>query len=116
MRRFETKAGAAAGAGGERRRIARHLDAVTLRLGAQRIDRGAVRSSEMHAQEAGLFALADGQHMMLAAGGAEMDAVGLGCDLLQSPDLAVELRRLLEIANAELDAAHAGGPAVCHDA
>ena len=54
--------------------------------------------------------------MMLAAGGAEMDAVSLGTDLLQRPHLGVELRRLMEIANAELDAADAGNPAVRHDA
>ena len=54
--------------------------------------------------------------MMLATGGAEMDAVGLGCEFFQRPDLAVEIRRLLEIADPELDAADAGDPAVRHDA
>ena len=62
----------------------------------------------MHAKKRRLFALADGQHMMLAAGGAEMNGVGLGCDLFQRPDLAVELRGLPEIANTELDAANSG--------
>ena len=116
IRRLETKTVAAAGAGRKRRRFPRHLDAIALRLGAQRIDRGAIRGGEMHAEQRGLLALPNGEHVVLAAGGAEMDAVSLGTDLLQSPDPAVELRRLLEIANTELDAANAGDFAVCHDA
>ena len=43
--------------------------------------------------------------MMLASGRPQMNAVGFGGDLLEAPDLVVEVRRLLKIADPELDAA-----------
>ncbi len=112
--RAEAEAVAAAGAAVERRRIVRHLDAVAFCLGAERLDRGAIRGGEVHAEQRRLRPLPDGQHMMLAAGGAEMNAVAAGGDLLERPDLGVELRRLMKIANAEFDAADAGNPGACH--
>jgi hypothetical protein len=62
----------------------------------------------MHPEQARLRALADSEDMVLVAGGAEMDAVALRRDLFERPDLGVEIGRLMEIANAELDAADAG--------
>ena len=41
----------------------------------------------MHAQKSGLGPLADGQHMMLAAGGPKVDAFAFGGDLFERPDL-----------------------------
>src|SRR5215813_1115275 len=111
---MEAKAVTAAGAGVERRRVARDLDAIAPRLGAKHIDRRAVIGGKMHAQQRGLRPLPDCQHVMLAAGGAEVDAVALGANRFEGPHLGVELRRLMKIANAELDAADAGNPAVCH--
>ena len=104
-------AGAARAAAPDR---ARDLDAVTLRLGAELIDRRPIAGGEVHAEQAGLRPLPNGQHVMLAAGGAEVDAVAFGGHLFERPDLGVEFRRLMEIANAELDAANAGNPAVRH--
>src|SRR5215471_12415329 len=51
---------------------------------------------------------------MLAAGGPEVHAVTFGGHLFERPDLGVEICRLMEIANAELDAADAGNFAVRH--
>src|SRR5262249_8549449 len=110
----EAKAITAAGARVERRRVARDLDAIPPRLGAEHIDRRAVIGGKMHAQQRGLRSLPDCQHVMLAARGAEVDAVALGAHRFQGPHLSVELRRLMEIANTELDAADAGNPAVRH--
>src|SRR5262249_19705157 len=111
---MEAKTVTAAGAGVERRRLACDLNAIAPRLGAERIDRRAVIGGKMHTQQRGLRPLPDCQHVMLAAGGAEVDAVGLGANLLERPHLGVKLRRLMKIANAELDAADAGNPAVRH--
>src|SRR3954467_14501947 len=52
--------------------------------------------------------------MMLAAGGAEMHGVACGRDLFERPHLGVELRRLMQIAHAKLDAADARHRAVRH--
>ena len=114
IRRTEAKTIPTAGGGVERRGVARNLDAVALRLGAERIHRRAVIGGKMHAEQRGLRPLADGQHVMLAAGRAEMDAVALGANLFERPHFGVELRRLMKIANAELDAADASNPAVRH--
>src|SRR5262249_42104981 len=112
--RAKAKAVAAAGAAIERSRIALDVDAITLRLGAERIDRGAVIGGEMHAEERRLWLLPDGEHVMLAAGGAEMHAVALCVNLFERPNLGVELRRLMKIADAELDAANSGNSAIRH--
>jgi hypothetical protein len=114
IRRIEAKTVSTAGGGVERRGVARNLDAIALRLGAERIHRRAVIGGEMHAEQRGLRPLADGQHVMLASGSAEMHAVALGANLFERPHLGVELRRLMKIANAELDAADAGNPTVRH--
>src|SRR5262245_46981263 len=111
---MEPKAVPAAGAGVERRRVARDLDAIAPRLGAKHIDRRAVIGGKMHAQQRGLRPLPDCQHVMLAAGGADVDAVALGANRFEGPQLGVELRRLMKIANAQLDTADAGNPAVRH--
>src|SRR5215813_13942760 len=111
---MEAKTVTSAGARVEQCWTARDLDAIAFRLGAKRIDRGAVICGEMHAQQSGLWPLPDGQHVMLATGGAEVDAVALGANLFERPHLGVELRRLMKIANPELDAADACNPAVCH--
>ena len=84
------------------------------RRNASRQMRGAIRGSKMHGEKRRLGALADRQHMMLAAGCAKVQRIGFRCDLFQRPDLAVELRRLVKIADTELDAANSGYPAVCH--
>src|SRR5262249_337329 len=99
---MEAKTVTTAGARVERRWTAPDLDAIAFRRGAEGIDRGAVVGGEMHAQQRGLWPLPDGQHVMLAAGGAEVDAVALGANLFERPHLGVELRRLMKIANAEL--------------
>jgi hypothetical protein len=52
--------------------------------------------------------------LMLAASGAEMHGVACGRDLFKRPHLGVELRRLMQIAHAKLDAADAGHRAVRH--
>src|SRR5262245_19206170 len=111
---MEAKAVTAAGARVERRRVARDLDAIAPRLGAEHIDRRAVISGKMHAQQRGLRPLPDCQLVMLAAGGTEVDAVALGANRFEGPHLGVERRRLMKIANAELDTADAGNPAVRH--
>ena len=59
----------------------------------------------MHAQHAGLRPLAQRHHVVVGAGGTQMDAVALGSDILQRPDLAVEFGALLQVAHAKLDAA-----------
>src|SRR5215472_10674965 len=112
--RLEAEAIAAAGGAGQRRRIAQNLDAIRLGLGAELIDCGAVWSGEVYAKQSRLRPLADGEHMMLAAGGAQMNPVAVNSDLIERPNLDVEIRRLLEIAHAELDAAHAGDLSVRH--
>src|SRR5262249_24891038 len=111
---MEAKAVTAAGADVERRRVARDLDAIAPRLGGKHIDGRAVIGSKMHAQQRGLRSLPDCEHVMLAAGGAEVDAVALGAHRFEGPHLGVELRGLMKIANAELDTADAGNPAVRH--
>src|SRR5262245_62574088 len=111
---MEAKAVTAAGAGAELRRVSRDLDAISPRLCAEHIDRRAVIGGKMHAQQRGLRPLPDCQHVMLAAGGTEVDAVALGANRFEGPHLGVELRRLMEIANAEFDTADAGNPAVRH--
>src|SRR6516164_3192981 len=83
--RLEAEAIAAAGGAGQRRRIAQNLDAIRLGLGAELID-----------------------------GGAQMNPVAVNSDLVERPNLDVEIRRLPEIAHAELDAAHAGDLSVRH--
>src|SRR5262249_51884698 len=92
----------------------RDLDAVASRLAAELGHRRPIGRGEMHAQQRGLRSLPDGQHVMLAAGRAELDGVAFERHFFQRPELAVELRRLLEIANAEIDAAHAGDPGIWH--
>ena len=112
--RREAEAIAAAGDRRQWRRLARHRHAVGFRLGAERVDRGAVGRGEVHAEQARLRPLADGEHMVIAAGGAQVNAVAVGTDLFERPGLGIKIRRLLQIAHAELDAAHAGHFAVRH--
>jgi hypothetical protein len=112
--RLEAEAVAAAGGAGQLRRIAQNLDAIRLGLGAELIDCGAVWSGEVHAKQSRLRPLADGEHMMLAARGAQMNSVAVSSDLIERPNLDVEIRRLLEIAHTELDAAHAGDLSIRH--
>jgi hypothetical protein len=45
-----------------------------------------------------------------------MDAVALGSDILQRPDLAVELGALLQVTHAKLDAAQSVGSGLVHGA
>src|SRR5262249_35164348 len=73
-----------------------------------------VLGGELRPRKRGPRPLADGQQVVVAAGGAEMHAGAFGAHGFESPHLGVELRRLMKIANAELDAADAGNPAVCH--
>src|SRR6516165_8122252 len=88
--RLEAEAIAAAGGAGQRRRIAQNLDAIRLGLGAELIDCGAVWSGEVYAKQSRLRPLADGEHMMLAAGGAQMNPVAVYSDLVERPNLDVE--------------------------
>ncbi len=110
----EAETVATAGRARERRRRSFDRDAIALGLGAERVDRGAVDGSEMHAEQRRLRPLANGEHVMLAAGRTEVDAVALGRHLLERPHLAVELNRFLNVAHAKLDAAYAGDAAVGH--
>ena len=58
--------------------------------------------------------LAQGQHVVVAAGAAQVDGVAFGGHVLQRPDLAIELSGRLEVAHAEFDAAHSIDPGVGH--
>jgi hypothetical protein len=43
-----------------------------------------------------------------------MNPVAISSDFVERPNVGVEIRRLLEIAHAELDAAHSGDLSVRH--
>src|SRR5262249_21999794 len=111
----ELEAVAAALDRGARRRRAEGLDAVALALRVKLVDRQGVGGGEIDCEQARLALLAQGQQMVVAAGAAQIHDPAVRRDLVEAPHVAIELRRLGEIAHAELDAAHPDHSRVGHD-
>ena len=61
----------------------------------------------MHPEQARPRALAQRDNVVLAAGAAQVNCVAFGRDILQGPDIAIELRGFLQIVDAQFDAAQA---------
>src|SRR5262249_32270648 len=74
----------------------------------------AVLGGEMDAEQAVLGPLAQCHDMVLAAIGAQVDGVALGYNRVESPDALIEGDGLVEILDAELDAAQPGHLSVVH--
>ncbi len=114
FRRADTEAVAAACTLFQRLRRVHHLGAERDGLSVQGVDGGAVRRRQMHAEQRRARAFAQGQHVMVAAGAAHMQRVAVAGNILQRPDLAVEVGRLLQVMDGQFDAAQAVDPGGGH--
>ena len=114
LRRADAEAVAAARALLQRPRRMLDLGAERNRLRVQSIDRARSGAERCTPSNAARGRSRERQHMMVAAGAAQVQRVALAGDILQRPDLAVELGRFLEIVDGQFDAAQAVDPGGAH--
>ena len=76
----------------------------------QGVDGGAIGGCEIDALDARARALAQGEHMMFVAGGAQEGAIAAAANDVERPAFLVEGRACGQVENGELDAAQSSDP------